>query len=264
VGALFVYDWQDQLAGSGDYFGLLTSTGAQKPSYTAFQTAADGVPPTSTPGTSTPAPSAPQESVGQTPAQQSAQPEGTATTLTVHPAVTNYGQTETMTATEAPVPEGGAVQFVVDGQPEGQAVPVSTASGTASMMESDLAPGQHNVVAQFLGSGMFGASSSPIVELIVDPSPTKLSVAPPISSGGSGFVLSATLSSGGALLLGQPIEFSVGSAQTCRALTDASGTATCLASGILTDATVEVEGYGATFAGTADYLGSSARSPGSM
>jgi len=43
VGALFVYDWQDQLAGSGDYFGLLTSTGAQKPSYTAFQTAADGL-----------------------------------------------------------------------------------------------------------------------------------------------------------------------------------------------------------------------------
>lgn len=87
----------------------------------------------------------------------------TTTSLTDAPSPTVSGQAVVLTATVAVTGAGagaptGAVQFNVDGQPFGTAVPLSGNAATLSI--SNLSTGNHNVVAVYNGDANFTASSS--------------------------------------------------------------------------------------------------------
>lgn len=83
----------------------------------------------------------------------------TATTLSPLSA-SSYGQPVTFTATVAPSPSGGAVQFYDSGTPIGS--PVAVSGGTASYTTSTLAVGNHSITAGYGGSTFYvGSTNSP-------------------------------------------------------------------------------------------------------
>jgi hypothetical protein len=91
----------------------------------------------------------------------------TTTSLTDAPSPTVSGQAVTFTAHVAVVAPGvgaldGAVQFNIDGQPFGTAVPLG-AGDDATLTVSNLATGNHDVVAVYNGTADFASSSSATV-----------------------------------------------------------------------------------------------------
>ncbi|WP_110206695.1 Ig-like domain repeat protein [Nocardioides daejeonensis] len=112
----------------------------------------------------------------------------TATTLTKDQAGTVSGQAVTFTAEVDVLAPGvgtpaGGVQFTVDGQPRGTAVPLS--GDSASITISNLAPGNHDVEATYNGNADFAASTSATVTHGVNKADSALeltsSVANPVS-----------------------------------------------------------------------------------
>ena len=103
-------------------------------------------------------------------------PQRTQTTLvsSVNPSV--FGQPVDFTATVSPVPDGGKVQFQVDGVNFGVAVNVNTVTGIAAMTGvTALAAGSHAVVADYLGDNDFKPSSSaPLTQVVNKDSTTTL------------------------------------------------------------------------------------------
>lgn len=88
---------------------------------------------------------------------------GTTTALDAAPTPTVSGQAVTFTATVDVVAPGagtpgGGVQFDVDGQPYGTAVPLS--GGTATLTISNLSTGNHDVTATYNGDADFATSTS--------------------------------------------------------------------------------------------------------
>jgi hypothetical protein len=69
-----------------------------------------------------------------------------------------FGQSVTFTATVAPTPSGGTVQFYDNGVALGS--PVGLSGGTASYTSSTLAAGTHPITADYTGVTFFAASSS--------------------------------------------------------------------------------------------------------
>lgn len=89
----------------------------------------------------------------------------TSTTLSAAPSPTVSGQGVTFTATVAVQAPGagtltGAVQFNIDGQPFGTAIPLSGL--TAELTVSNLSTGHHDVEAVYNGDANFAASSSAV------------------------------------------------------------------------------------------------------
>src|SRR5690606_27232933 len=87
----------------------------------------------------------------------------TSTTLTSDVPATVSGQAVTFTAEVSVLAPGvgtpaGAVQFSVDGNPYGTAVPLT--GTTASVTIANLAPGNHDVVATYNGNADLASSSS--------------------------------------------------------------------------------------------------------
>jgi uncharacterized protein (DUF2141 family) len=87
----------------------------------------------------------------------------TTTALTAAPSPTVSGQSVTFTAVVGVVAPGvgvptGGVQFNVDGQPAGTAVPLT--GDTATLSISNLSTGNHTVTATYNGNADFAASSS--------------------------------------------------------------------------------------------------------
>ncbi|EEF62267.1 autotransporter-associated beta strand repeat protein [Pedosphaera parvula Ellin514] len=84
-----------------------------------------------------------------------------------------YGQSTTFTATVAPVPTGGDVQFYVNGMPLGVPVPVSSINGTATSIgtSTSLAAGSPSITAQYSGStnSAYSPSSASAVTQVVNP-----------------------------------------------------------------------------------------------
>ncbi|HEX7132797.1 MAG TPA: S8 family serine peptidase, partial [Iamia sp.] len=73
----------------------------------------------------------------------------TVTTVSVSPTNPSRGQDVTLTANVVPGTASGTVQFAIDGTDEGS--PVTLSAGTASLVLSDLAAGDHTVTATYSG-----------------------------------------------------------------------------------------------------------------
>ncbi|MGI0047462.1 MAG: pentapeptide repeat-containing protein [Nitrosotalea sp.] len=82
------------------------------------------------------------------------------TTTSIAPSVSSVisGLPVTFTATISPTPNGGAVQFYVDGAAVNN--PITIFGGQATLSTSMLSLGQHNVFASYLGGPNFNASMS--------------------------------------------------------------------------------------------------------
>ncbi|MBR7834899.1 Ig-like domain repeat protein, partial [Actinospica durhamensis] len=191
--------------------------------------------------------------------------QATSTALVVSPAGgSTYGQSVTFTATVSPVPGGtgtpaGTVTFL-DG---------STALGTASLnaaggaayTTNSLSPGSHTVTAVYGGEPAFTGSASAALVYTVSRVPTTI-VAQPVLATLPNLVATLTTGSGQALA-GETITFTTTNllgqkAIVCQAVTGPTGAATCTG-GVLGQLFNLGLSYTATFAGDADYLGSSAQ-----
>ncbi|MFS3129480.1 Ig-like domain repeat protein [Nocardioides sp. Bht2] len=109
----------------------------------------------------------------------------TSTALDSDRVSTVSGQTVTFTATVDVLAPGagtlsGGVQFDIDGQPYGTAVPLS--GDTASLSISNLAPGNHDVTATYNGTADFAASSSATRTHGVDRASTSLDLASSVNN----------------------------------------------------------------------------------
>ncbi|HEY6758741.1 MAG TPA: Ig-like domain repeat protein, partial [Baekduia sp.] len=98
----------------------------------------------------------------------------TTTGLTSSAAPATLGQSVTLTATVAPVPDGGAVTFTLDGTALAgcAASAVDPASGQATCLVSSLALGPHLVVATYGGDAVYaGSTSAPLAQTVLLPGP---------------------------------------------------------------------------------------------
>ncbi|GAA4483576.1 hypothetical protein GCM10023094_35360 [Rhodococcus olei] len=91
------------------------------------------------------------------------------------PGTAKVGTAANLTATVAPAPSGGSVQFLDGGSPIG--APVAVASGGATLSHTFDAPGAHQITAVYSGGGRYQESTSPVMTVQV--------AAAPASGGGS-------------------------------------------------------------------------------
>jgi hypothetical protein len=120
---------------------------------------------------------------------------GTTTALTAAPSPTVSGQAVTFTATVAVVAPGagaptGGIQFNVDGQPYGTAVPLT--GDTAELTISNLQTGNHQVDATYNGDPDFASSSSATVTHGVDKADSNVALSTSDSTPVSGEPLTFT------------------------------------------------------------------------
>jgi Phosphoesterase family/Glycosyl hydrolase family 26/Bacterial Ig-like domain (group 3) len=232
-------------------------------------------PATTTPTTSPPAPTTTTTTLPTTttaPSPPTTSPPASTTTTTVAPVTTptptrislslvpNAGSSnQDLTATVTPAPEGGTVQFVVDGS-ELDAVQVSSSSGTASVA-LELAAGSYFVSASYSGTTS-DAPSSTFTLFTVAQTTSILVVSTPVPIGDGQFSLTATLTSHGAPVPGAQVWFAASGSVLCRAPTDSFGHVTCTV-GPSEGAHVDLAAAGAsaTYGGDPTHLPVVAHSP---
>jgi hypothetical protein len=187
---------------------------------------------------------------------------GTASTLTVQPNPVVYGNAVTFTDTVVPTagpgtPPAGIVQFFDGTTLLGQSA-LATSSGAqrATFSISTLHGGVHSITAVYQGNPFYAGSTSAPVQLTVNKAPTSIVGTAFINVAilPSYRVLSATLTvtSTGAPIAGQVINFTAGGTPLCTAITNASGKAVCLYLGPVLPVVLAL-GYQLTFAATTDY-----------
>jgi hypothetical protein len=186
-------------------------------------------------------------------------PQATQTTVTSSANPSEFTQPVSFTATVAPVPDGGTVQFKVDGSNLGGAVAVSTTTGQAtSTSTSTLSVGSHNVEAIYSGNANFAGSTGTLTQVVNPATTTTTYTGPTTSDFHDAFTASATLTGfGGAPVAGKMITFVLGAGtgtETCSGTTNGSGIAQCSltpneAAGSYTLTT--------SFAGDSDFVASS-------
>ena len=125
-------------------------------------------------------------------------PGNTTTSLTSTPNPSNFGQAVTLSATVSPVAPAtgvptGSVTFR-DGATT--LATVNLVNGSASLSISTLAPGSHSLTAVYSGSATFAASTSAVVNHVVNAgnSSTSLTSTPNPSTTGQTVTLTATVS----------------------------------------------------------------------
>ncbi|MGO4258408.1 beta strand repeat-containing protein [Marmoricola sp. RAF53] len=192
---------------------------------------------------------------------------GTSTALVASTTSPTYGDAVTFTATVTPASNAlgaptGTVKFL-EGSTVLATVPVSAAGSTAkaSFTTATFGAGAHAVKAVYSGATAFAGSTSGDTTVTVAKKATALKADAALVklTGGLGLnlgYLKATLTSGGAPLPGQPVVFTIGTSTVCTSTTDGAGVATCNALPQLLALTL-AGGYKATYAGSANYLGSS-------
>ena len=89
----------------------------------------------------------------------------TVTSLTSSANPSAYGQSVTFTAAISPIPDGGTVQFQIDGTNFGSAVTVSNGSVTSNPV-STLTVTNHTITAVYSGDNNFAASIGTLVQTI--------------------------------------------------------------------------------------------------
>jgi hypothetical protein len=146
----------------------------------------------------------------------------------------------------------GLVTFY-DGTTALGSVPVTAASGTgtASITTSDLPAGSHSITATYSGDANFGNGTSSAITQTVTKQATSL-----LTSKTGSQVITATLT--GAIdgpLAGRTVVIGAGSTPICTATTNAAGQVTC--NGASASLAITLNGYQVTYAGDANYQGSS-------
>jgi hypothetical protein len=78
-----------------------------------------------------------------------------------------FGQSLSFAATVSPIPDGGTVQFSIDGNALGSPVSVDTSTGKASSsVIASLLPGMHTIGAAYSGDTNFSPSTDSVVQVI--------------------------------------------------------------------------------------------------
>jgi hypothetical protein len=170
------------------------------------------------------------------------------------------GQPVTYTASVSPLPPGGTVSFSDGGNAisgcSAVAVNASTGNAICTVTYQHTAGSPHQITASYSGYQIYQASQSAVLSQVVNRAPTSL-VAAPARRGLLAVTFSATLTGyGGAPVAGKTIVFSVYGHNECQATTNSSGVASCSARPAIV-ITIGAATYTATFAGDADYAGSS-------
>ncbi|MFL6108189.1 MAG: beta strand repeat-containing protein [Marmoricola sp.] len=191
----------------------------------------------------------------------------TSTALVATPSSVNFGQSVQLTATVTPGSTGlgaptGTVTFTDGSTTLGQVVVGASGNNGKANLVVTLTGGTHSVKATYSGSSAFSGSASSASTVTVAKLPTTITaqaalirLLPPLALPLG--QLKATLNSPLGPVPGVPIVFTVGTATVCTTTTDAYGVATCNAASQLVSLTL-FNGYKATFAGTGDYLGTTA------
>jgi len=127
---------------------------------------------------------------------------GTATTTTLASSsasnTSSYGESVTFTATVAPAPTGGTVQFHDNAGTLGSPVAVDSATGLAEFSTSALSVGGHTITATYSGTtGISGSTASAITQTVNKATAT-IATAPTASPITYGQTLASSTLSGGA------------------------------------------------------------------
>ncbi len=191
----------------------------------------------------------------------------TTTALTASSASPTYGDAVTFTATVTPASNAlgaptGTIKFV-EGTTTLATVPAAAVGNTAkaSFTTSAFDAGAHTVKAVYSGATAFAGSTSAGTTVNVAKKATTLKADAALLklTGGLGLNLGwlqAKLTTSSGPLAGQPVVFKIGTSTVCTTNTDANGVAGCNALPQLLALTLS-GGYTATYAGSANYLGSS-------
>jgi YVTN family beta-propeller protein len=176
------------------------------------------------------------------------------------------GQSVTFAAKVDPV-NGGAITFRSGTTVLCRAVSLKKVSGAtyrATCVTKTLAAGRHTITAVYPGDAIYGASTGTLTQTV-----NRLATALTASVGlgqKKAFVLTATLTSSGHPLGGQPIAVSTGTSKLCIPKTNSHGVATCLLTAPEVTAVEKNDGaIRASYPGTTSYGPSSAATvlPGS-
>ncbi|MGO4255186.1 Ig-like domain repeat protein [Marmoricola sp. RAF53] len=190
----------------------------------------------------------------------------TSTALTASSASTTYGGSVTFTATVTPASNAlgaptGTIAFV-EGGTTLATVPAAAVGSTAkASFTTAFGAGTHTVKAVYSGATAFaGSTSAPTTVTVAKQATTlKADAALVKLTGGLGLNLGwlqARLTTPAGPLAGQPVVFTIGTTTVCTSTTDSAGVAGCNALPQLLALTL-AGGYKATYAGSANYLGSS-------
>jgi hypothetical protein len=193
---------------------------------------------------------------------------GTTATITATPASSTYGDTVTLAAKVTPATTAfglptGTVSFVDGATTLGTvALAASGSASTATLTLTGLPAGAHTIKAVYAGTGLFAGDTSAAAAVSVAKRATSTSaVGAVVSLSPLGLPLGqlkATVTSSLGPVAGVPVTFSIGSTTACTVTTDSSGVAICSAGKYLVQL-VTSNGYTASFAGTDDFVGSSAK-----
>ena len=172
------------------------------------------------------------------------------TTLAASPNPSSFGETVTFTATVT----NGATGTVTFKSGAATLSTVALTGNSASLSTSALTAGSHSITAVYSGDGTYNGSTSPVVKQVVSKALTaeSLSSSPNPSPSGQAVTFTATVTSSGGVPTGT-VTFKKG-ATTVGTATLSSGVATFTTSTLPVGSSTIT----ATYAGTANYSGSSA------
>ena len=125
--------------------------------------------------------------------------QATTTTLASLPAV-SYGAAAIFTATVAPTPTGGTVQFRTNGVAIGS--PVTVTGGKAAYTNSTLVAGSYTVTAVYGGNSLFNTSTSASATQVVNPATVTVTSGLTANSKAYTGTTAATISSNNVVLAG--------------------------------------------------------------
>ena len=153
------------------------------------------------------------------------------TAVTSSPNPSTFGQNVTFTATVGPA-DGGTITFSGGSQALCRAVSLTHVSGTtyhATCTTKALPAGRDTITAVYPGDAGYATSGGRLTQTVAQ-APTTLTARidpSPLLA----FTLTATLTTSGRPLGGQPVSFSIGSTHLCTQHTTTTGVAICLFTG---------------------------------
>jgi hypothetical protein len=184
------------------------------------------------------------------------------TTVTSSPNPSAFGQNVTFTATVGPA-DGGTISFSSGSTALCRAVSLTRVSGTtyhATCTTGALSAGRDAITAVYPGDASYAASAGTLTQTVTR-APTALTARIDLSPL-LAFTLTATLTTSGRPLSGQPVSFSIGSTHLCTQHTSTGGVATCVFTGPQTRlAAQDNDTIRASYPGSISYRPSSAIAP---
>jgi hypothetical protein len=171
-------------------------------------------------------------------------PASTSSTVAAAPTATVFGQSVTFSDSISPTPDGGTVQWKVDGSAVGSALPLS---GSTDLTLSTLSVGSHAVEADYSGDTDFTGSSGSLPSYIVAKAATTTSAAIAANE----FAAQVSVTAPGAGTPTGTVTFALDGRTVGTAPVGANGAAT------LTHTTLGAHGLSATYSGDGSFSASS-------